>query len=141
MTGPDRQPGDKDRDDRRDDYRRGEYRNEELDRFTREAGEGLSRMVGQFLEGQIRDKAFGPGGFGGSQSRPQRRPAAPDRTDERRRDSDDGVGAIVRDTGDGVRVEQVFASEIDALRANQYNVDADRSVALLPYGTPLTDDA
>jgi hypothetical protein len=39
----------------------------------------------------------------------------------------------VSDDG-GARVEEVYATELDALRANQGNTDAGRKVRFLPYG-------
>jgi hypothetical protein len=47
----------------------------------------------------------------------------------------DGVWAIytVDDDG-GAHVEQVYATEIDALRANRHNTDPKRKVRFLPYG-------
>lgn len=58
----------------------------------------------------------------------------------------DGVWAVytVGDNGDA-RVEQVYATEVDALRANQHNTDPKRRVRFLPYGIAVgvlddTDD-
>lgn len=47
----------------------------------------------------------------------------------------DGVWAIytVDDAG-GAHVEEVYAAELDALRANQRNTDPKRRVRFLPYG-------
>ena len=38
----------------------------------------------------------------------------------------------------GARVEQVYASELDALRANKTNVDPKRKVRFLPYGIAVS---
>src|SRR6204780_22877 len=47
----------------------------------------------------------------------------------------DGVWAIYTVSNDGgARVEEVYASELDALRANQNSTDATRKVRFLPYG-------
>ena len=47
----------------------------------------------------------------------------------------DGVWAIYITDPDGkARVEQVYQSELDALRANKRNTDTNRSVRFLPYG-------
>ena len=57
---------------------------------------------------------------------------------------DDAVGPrrvprVMRDEQDGgARVEQVYATEIDALRANQHNTDVTRKVRFLPYGIAVT---
>lgn len=45
---------------------------------------------------------------------------------------------FVVDEPGGARVEQVFATEIDALRANQYNTDPKRRVRFLPYGIAVS---
>jgi hypothetical protein len=59
----------------------------------------------------------------------------------------DGVWVIytVSDDGDA-RVEEVYATELDALRANQSNTDEARKVRFLPYGIAVsvldrTDDS
>ena len=38
------------------------------------------------------------------------------------------------DAEGGARVEQVYANELDALRANKNNTDPKRKVRFLPYG-------
>ena len=57
----------------------------------------------------------------------------------------DGVWAIYTvDASGDARVEQVYATELDALRANKNNVDPKRKVRFLPYGiavSVLDDDA
>jgi hypothetical protein len=57
----------------------------------------------------------------------------------------DGVWAIYTvDASGDARVEQVYATELDALRANKNNVDPTRKVRFLPYGiavSVLDDDA
>jgi hypothetical protein len=56
----------------------------------------------------------------------------------------DGVWVIYTMSPDGgARVEEVYASELDALRANQNNTDATRKVRFLPYGIAVSvlDDA
>jgi len=48
------------------------------------------------------------------------------------------------DADGGARVEQVYATELDALRANQGNLDPKRKVRFLPYGiavSVLDDDS
>jgi hypothetical protein len=51
----------------------------------------------------------------------------------------DGVWVIytVSDDGDA-RVEEVYATELEALRANQNNTDAGRKVRFLPYGIAVS---
>ncbi|EME23621.1 hypothetical protein [Rhodococcus triatomae] len=59
-------------------------------------------------------------------------------------DTGDGVWAIVLVAEDGTAtVEQVHATELDALRANKTNTDPQRRVRFLPYGiavSALDDD-
>jgi hypothetical protein len=107
---------------------------EDLDRVIREGSEGLRDAfdrLGRFLGG--------PGGRTGwsavfddmsRRSRP-----GPETTGE----TGDGVWAIymVGDDG-GARVEEVYASELDALRANKNNVDPKRKVRFLPYGIAVS---
>ena len=46
--------------------------------------------------------------------------------------------AELTDADGGARVEQVFANELDALRANQHNTDPTRRVRFLPYGIAVS---
>ena len=108
---------------------------EDLDRVIREGTEGLrdaferiSRYVGS------------PGGRSGwsllfyDLSRRSSRPE-PETTGE----AGDGVWAIYTvDADGGARVEQVYASELDALRANKNNTDPKRKVRFLPYGIAVS---
>jgi hypothetical protein len=49
------------------------------------------------------------------------------------------VWAIYTVSADGgARVEEVYATELDALRANQNNTDATRRVRFLPYGIAVS---
>ncbi|MEQ0682179.1 hypothetical protein ABLO03_07295 [Mycobacterium tuberculosis] len=51
----------------------------------------------------------------------------------------DGVWAIYTvDADGGARVEQVYATELDALRANKDNTDPKRKVRFLPYGIAVS---
>jgi hypothetical protein len=51
----------------------------------------------------------------------------------------DGVWAIYTVDDDGsARVEQVYANELDALRANRTNTDPKRKVRFLPYGIAVS---
>ncbi|WP_156690651.1 hypothetical protein [Mycobacterium sp. Marseille-P9652] len=113
---------------------------EEFDRVIREGSEGLRDVferIGRFVGA--------PGGRGGWSSifedisgRPR---TAPETTGE----AGDGVWAIYTvDADGGARVEQVYATELDALRANKNNVDPKRKVRFLPYGiavSVLDDDS
>src|SRR6202012_2761520 len=56
----------------------------------------------------------------------------------------EGVWAIyTADANGDARVEQVYATELDALRANKDNLDPKRKVRFLPYGIAVSvlDDA
>jgi hypothetical protein len=112
---------------------------EEFDRVIREGSEGLRDVferIGRFA---------GPGartGWSALFDDLSRRPrSAPETAGE----AGDGVWAIyTMDAAGDARVEQVFATELDALRANKNNVDPQRRVRFLPYGiavSVLDDDA
>lgn len=110
---------------------------EEFDRVVRETGEGLRDAfdrVGQFL-GTSPERA----GFGmlfdqfvrpTPRSRPQPETAG---------EAGDGVWAIYISDGAGkAHVEQVYKTELDALRGNKHNTDLNRSVRFLPYGIDVS---
>ena len=105
---------------------------EEFDRVLREGSEGLRDVferVGRFLNA--------PGGLSMFFDEPGRRsrPAPEPTTGE----AGDGVWAIYTVDADGAaRVEQVYASELDALRANKNNTDPKRKVRFLPYGIAVS---
>jgi hypothetical protein len=69
----------------------------------------------------------------------------PRRGPETAGEAGDGVWAIYTvDADGGAHVEQVYATELDALRANKNNVDPKRKVRFLPYGiavSVLDDDS
>ena len=104
---------------------------EDFDRFAREAGDGLRDMVGKFLGSPS-------GGVAWSSVFEQTgRRAAPEPVSPVV--SGSGVwAAFVTDSDGGARVEQVFATELDALRANQRNTDPARRVRFLPYGIAVS---
>ncbi len=110
---------------------------EEFDRVVREAGEGLRsafEQVGQFLNtsperaglGMLFDQFVRPGSGPVSRPRPQPETAG---------ETGDGVWAIYISDGEGkAHVEQVYKTELDALRGNKHNTDPHRNVRFLPYG-------
>jgi len=109
---------------------------DEFDRVLREAGEGLRDAldgVARFL-GTAGERA----GWAtliddlARQSRPRREP-------ETTGEKGDGVWAIytVDDAG-GAHIEQVYPTELDALRANKDNTDPRRKVRFLPYGIAVS---
>jgi hypothetical protein len=113
---------------------------EDFDRVIREGSEGLRDLferIGNFVAA--------PGGRAGWSAIFEdlsRRPrSGPETTGE----AGDGVWAIYTVDGDGgARVEEVYATELDALRANKDNLDPKRKVRFLPYGiaaSVLDDDS
>lgn len=110
---------------------------EEFDRVVREAGEGLRsafEQVGQFLNtsperaglGMLFDQFVRPGAGPVTRPRPQPETAG---------ETGDGVWAIYISDGEGkAHVEQVYKTELDALRGNKHNTDPHRNVRFLPYG-------
>ncbi|EID14153.1 hypothetical protein [Mycobacterium xenopi] len=107
---------------------------EDFDRVIREAGEGLRDLferIGRFLTAPG-DRA-GWSVFFEDMARRSRR--EPETTGE----TGDGVWVIytVGDDG-GAHVEEVYATELDALRANKNNTDPARKVRFLPYGIAVS---
>lgn len=109
---------------------------EDLDRIVRGAGEQLRGALGQF-GGMFNSSGERPGWstvFEQGGRRPRATPE-PETTGE----TGDGVWVIYVVDGDGgAQVEQAYASELDALRANKHNTDGNRKVRFLPYGMPVT---
>ena len=107
---------------------------EDLDRVIREGSEGLRDAfdrLGRFLGG--------PGGRTGwsavFEDLSRRSRPGPETTGE----TGDGVWAIYTVGTDGAaHVEEVYASELEALRANKNNVDPKRKVRFLPYGIAVS---
>ena len=108
---------------------------EDLDRVIREGTEGLRDAfdrIGRFVAA--------PGARSGwsalfDEFAPRRPRPEPETTGE----TGDGVWAIYTVGADGdARVEQVYATELDALRANKTNTDPKRKVRFLPYGIAVS---
>ena len=109
---------------------------EEFDRVVREAGEGLRDA----LDGVSRyfttsGERTGWATLFDEFSRSSRSRTQPETTGE----TGDGVWAIytVDDDG-GAHIEQVYPTELDALRANKSNTDPTRKVRFLPYGIAVS---
>ncbi|MCW2689964.1 MAG: hypothetical protein JWR37_4854 [Mycobacterium sp.] len=106
---------------------------EDFDRVVREASEGLRDAFGKLLDGSGERAGFSRlfDEFG----RRSRSGAQQETTGE----TGDGVWAIytVDDEG-GAHVEQVYATELDALRANKHNTASSRKVRFLPYGIAVS---
>lgn len=107
---------------------------DEFDRVIREGSEGLRdafERIGRFLS----SSGAGTGWSAIFEDLSRRSRPAPETAGE----AGDGVWAIytVDDDG-GARVEQVYATELDALRANKDNTDPKRKVRFLPYGIAVS---
>ncbi|HZC92492.1 MAG TPA: hypothetical protein VE400_17870 [Mycobacterium sp.] len=111
---------------------------EDIDRVIRDASEGLrDAFEGKF--GGISRFFTLPGERAGWSSvfedLARRTRTRPETTGE----AGDGVWAIYTVSADGsARVEEVYATELDALRANKNNTDATRKVRFLPYGIAVS---
>ena len=109
---------------------------EDVDRLLRGAGEQLRGAFGQL--GNLFDKNGAGPGFSSFLDDVGRSP-------RRARDTattgatGDGVWAVyLVDASGSAQIEQIHATELDALRANQHNTDEQRAVRFLPYGMPVT---
>lgn len=107
---------------------------DEFDRVIREGSEGLRdafERIGRFLS----SSGAGTGWSAIFEDLSRRSRPAPETAGE----ADDGVWAIYTvDADGGARVEQVYATELDALRANKDNTDPKRKVRFLPYGIAVS---
>ncbi|CAM3612757.1 hypothetical protein MYCO108962_26505 [Mycobacterium colombiense] len=113
---------------------------DEFDRMIREGSEGLRDVferVSKFVAA--------PGGRTGWSALFEDLSRRPRSAPETAGEAGEGVWAIYTvEANGGARVEQVYATELDALRANKDNVDPKRKVRFLPYGIAvgvLDDDA
>jgi hypothetical protein len=113
---------------------------DEFDRVIREGSEGL-RDVFERVSRFVGAPGARPGWSAFFEDMSRRPRQEPETTGE----AGDGVWAIYTvDSSGDARVEQVYASELDALRANKNNVDPKRKVRFLPYGiavSVLDDDS
>lgn len=107
---------------------------DDLDRVIREGSEGLREAFERI--GRLFAPAGERGGWSAFFEDLSRRPRPePETTGE----AGDGVWAIYTVDDDGAaRVEQVYATELEALRANKNNVDPTRKVRFLPYGIAVS---
>ncbi|CKM74828.1 putative transmembrane protein [Mycobacterium tuberculosis] len=107
---------------------------DEFDRVIREGSEGLRdafERIGRFLS----SSGAGTGWSAIFEDLSRRSRPAPETAGE----AGDGVWAIYTvDADGGARVEQVYATELDALRANKDNPDPKRKVRFLPYGIAVS---
>lgn len=107
---------------------------DEFDRVIREGSKGLRdafERIGRFLS----SSGAGTGWSAIFEDLSRRSRPAPETAGE----AGDGVWAIYTvDADGGARVEQVYATELDALRANKDNTDPKRKVRFLPYGIAVS---
>lgn len=107
---------------------------DEFDRVIREGSEGLRdafERIGRFLS----SSGAGTSWSAIFEDLSRRSRPAPETAGE----AGDGVWAIYTvDADGGARVEQVYATELDALRANKDNTDPKRKVRFLPYGIAVS---
>jgi hypothetical protein len=107
---------------------------DDFDRVFRDASEGLREAfdgIGRFFT-MPNDRAGWSGLLEDLAKRMRTRP-------ETAGEAGDGVWVIYTVSADGgARVEEVYATELDALRANQNNTDAGRKVRFLPYGIAVS---
>jgi hypothetical protein len=105
---------------------------DEFDRVVRDAGEGLRDAldrVNRFIS--TSGERAGWSVLFDEFTRNVRPKAQPETAGE----AGDGVWAVYTVDGDGnAHVEEVYPSELDALRANKNNTDPGRKVRFLPYG-------
>ena len=110
---------------------------EEFDRVVRETGEGLRsafEQVGRFFNASPERAGFGMLFDQFARPTPKARPQP-----ETAGEAGDGVWAIyIADASGKAHVEQVYKTELDALRANKLNTDPNRSVRFLPYGIDVS---
>lgn len=102
---------------------------EDLDKVMREAGDGLRDALGRL------GKQAGWATLLDEFTRTSRPKPEPETTGE----TGEGVWSIytVDDAG-SAHIEEVYACELDALRANKNNTDPGRKVRFLPYGIAVS---
>jgi ketosteroid isomerase-like protein len=119
---------------------------EDFDRFAKEASDGLRDVVDQVGKFFGQTGAVGPwGAFFGDASTTDPAPAKPKPARESVPEPEttgakgDGVWTIYIVDDEGLAsIDQVFASELDALRAHKDNTDPARKVRFLPYGLSVS---
>lgn len=110
---------------------------DEFDRVVRETGEGLRsafEQVGRYFNASPEAAGFGMLFDQFVRPTPKGRPQP-----ETAGEAGDGVWAIyISDSEGKAHVEQVYKTELDALRANKLNTDPNRNVRFLPYGIDVS---
>jgi hypothetical protein len=101
---------------------------EEFDRVMREAGDGLRDALGRLGKQASWTTLLDEFTRGSRRSEP-----------ETTGDTGDGVWTIYTVDAEGdAHIQEVYATELDALRANKNNTDAGRKVRFLPYGIAVS---
>lgn len=110
---------------------------DEFDRVVRETGEGIRsafEQVGRFFNSSPERAGFGLLFDQFAKPTPKSR-AEPETAGE----AGDGVWAVyLTDSQGKAHVEQVYRTELDALRGNKLNTDPNRNVRFLPYGIDVS---
>lgn len=109
---------------------------DDFERVVREAGEGLRDALDRFSRFvTLPGERAGWSALFDEFARYARPRGEPETTGE----AGEGVWAIYTvDSDGGARVEEVYATELDALRANKNNTDPNRMVRFLPYGIAVS---
>lgn len=114
---------------------------DDIERVMREAGDGVRELVEGLNKFVEPGKAAGWSSLFADFARSAApRPSAPPVPEpETTGQKGDGVWAIFIVDDDGfARADQVFATELDALRAHRDNTDRRRQVRFLPYGMSIS---
>jgi hypothetical protein len=107
---------------------------EDIDRVIREASEGLREAFDRF--GRF---VTVPGERSGWSMLFDHLARQPRSEPETAGEAGDGVWTIYTIAADGgAHVEEVYPTELEALRANKNNIDATRKVRFLPYGIAVS---
>ncbi|SNT18389.1 hypothetical protein [Rhodococcoides kyotonense] len=107
---------------------------EDFDRFAKEASDGIRDVVDQV--GKFIGQSGGGTPWGAFFGETPARPAPEPETTGAR---GDGVWAIYTVSDDGpALIDQLYATELDALRAHKDNTDPSRRVRFLPYGVSVS---
>lgn len=111
---------------------------EEFERALREAGIEIRDLIGKAGEYVDRSGVNALASLFGQFVQPER-PRTTKPEAETTGETGSGVWVIYSIVDDGeARIEQVFPSELEALRAHRDNTDERRRVRFLPYGVPVT---
>ena len=109
---------------------------DDLDRIFPGMGEQLRGALGQL--GRLLNGSGQGAGWSGLFDEAGRHPRSTAELDTTG-NTGDGVWVIYTVNGDGnAQVEQIYATELDALRANKHNTDSNRRVRFVPYGIAVS---